>query len=79
MEVGYTVGEKGESFPKEAKFDTVICLTLLNTADDLTALSNFREVLEDQGRAIILVPCGPWLYGSLDEVLAHHRRYTRNS
>ena len=29
------------------------------------------------GRAIVLVPCGPWLYGSLDEVLGHHRRYTR--
>jgi glycosyltransferase involved in cell wall biosynthesis len=78
MEVGYTDGEKGESFPKETKFDTVICLNVVeHLADDLTALSNFREVLEDQGRAIILVPCGPWLYGSLDEVLGHHRRYTR--
>ena len=25
---------------------------------------------------IILVPCGPQLYGSLDEVLGHFRRYT---
>jgi glycosyltransferase involved in cell wall biosynthesis len=78
MEVGYTDGEKGESFPKETKFDTVICLNVVeHLADDLTALSNFREVLEDSGRAIILVPCGPWLFGSLDEVLGHHRRYTR--
>ncbi len=78
MEVGYTDGEKGESFPKEQKFDTVICLNVVeHLADDLTALSNFREVLEDHGRAIILVPCGPWLFGSLDEVLGHHRRYTR--
>src|SRR5258707_1135340 len=78
MEVGFTDGEKGESFPKETKFDTVICLNVVeHLADDLTALSNFREVLEDHGRAIILVPCGPWLYGSLDEVLGHHRRYTR--
>jgi glycosyltransferase involved in cell wall biosynthesis len=78
MEVGYTDGEKAESFPKEQKFDTIICLNVIeHLADDLTALSNFREVLEDHGRAIILVPCGPWLYGSLDEVLGHHRRYTR--
>jgi glycosyltransferase involved in cell wall biosynthesis len=78
MQVGYTDGEKGESFPKETKFDTVICLNVVeHLADDLTALSNFREVLEEHGRAIILVPCGPWLYGSLDEVLGHHRRYTR--
>ena len=33
--------------------------------------------LEPGGRAIILVPCGPKLYGSLDEVLGHFRRYTR--
>jgi glycosyltransferase involved in cell wall biosynthesis len=78
MQVGYTDGEKGESFPKQRKFDTVICLNVVeHLADDLTALSNFREVLEDHGRAIILVPCGPWLFGSLDEVLGHHRRYTR--
>jgi len=78
MEVGYTDGEKGESFPKERKFDTVICLNVVeHLADDLTALTNFRDVLEDRGRAIVLVPCGPWLFGSLDEVLGHHRRYTR--
>ena len=78
MEVGFTDGEKGESFPKETKFDTVICLNVVeHLADDLTALTNFREVLEDRGRAIILVPSGPWLFGSLDEVLGHHRRYTR--
>ena len=78
MEVGFTDGEKSESFPKETKFDTVICLNVVeHLADDLTALTNFREVLEDHGRAIILVPCGPWLFGSLDEVLGHHRRYTR--
>jgi 2-polyprenyl-3-methyl-5-hydroxy-6-metoxy-1,4-benzoquinol methylase len=71
--VGYTDGEKGESFPKETKFDTVICLNVVeHLADDLTALSNFREVLEDQSRAILLVPCGPWLYGPLDQVLGHH-------
>src|SRR6266436_6474299 len=51
MEVGFTDGEKGESFPKETKFDTVICLNVVeHLADDLTALSNFREVLEDHGR-----------------------------
>ena len=78
MRVSYTDGEKGESFPKEQKFDTVICLNVVeHLADDLAALNNIREVLEDHGRAIVLVPCGPWLFGSLDEVLGHHRRYTR--
>jgi len=78
MRVGYTDGGKGDSFPRGKKFDTVICLNVVeHLADDLTALNNFREVLEDQGRAIVLVPCGPWLFGSLDEVLGHYRRYSR--
>jgi len=78
MRVGYTYGDKGESYPKEQKFDTVICLNVVeHLADDLTALNNIRGVLDDGGRAIVLVPCGPWLFGSLDEVLGHQRRYTR--
>jgi len=78
MRVGYTDGEKGESYPKEQKFDTVICLNVVeHLADDLAALNNIRGVLEDGGRAIVLVPCGPWLFGTLDEVLGHQRRYTR--
>jgi hypothetical protein len=40
-------------------------------------LSNIRGALEKNGRAIILVPNGPGLYGTLDRVLGHHRRYTR--
>ena len=78
MRVGYTDGEKGETYPTEQKFDTVIYLNVVeHLADDLTALNNIRSVLEDSGRAIVLVPCGPWLFGTLDEVLGHHRRYTR--
>lgn len=78
MRVGYTDGEKAESYPHEQKFDTVICLNVVeHLADDLAALNNIRDVLEDRGRAIVLVPCGPWLFGSLDEVLGHQRRYTR--
>ena len=77
MRVGYTDGEKGDSYPKEQKFDTVICLNVVeHLADDLGAMNNIREALEERGRAIVLVPCGPWLFGSLDEVLGHHRRYT---
>src|SRR6185503_18960832 len=31
------------------------------------------------GRAIVLVPQGPRLFGTLDEVLEHKRRYTRET
>jgi hypothetical protein len=56
----------------------VICLNVVeHLADDVLALQNIRQALVRGGRAIILVPCGPWLYGSLDKVLGHYRRYTQ--
>jgi hypothetical protein len=55
----------------------VICLNMVeHVADDAAALANIRSVLAADGRAIILVPNGPWNFGTLDQVLGHHRRYT---
>lgn len=80
MNVGFTDAEKSETYPAGEKFDTVICLNVVeHLADDRGALLNIRAALEEGGRAIILVPCGPELYGTLDEVLGHHRRYTRQT
>src|SRR6202167_874435 len=77
MHVGYTDAMNGESFPKGQDFDTVVCLNLIeHVADDVGALRNVHESLRQGGRAVILVPHGPGLYGSLDEVLGHCRRYT---
>lgn len=78
LQVGYTDGEKQDSYPPEKKFDTVICLNVVeHLADDFGALQNIWHALEENGRAIILVPCGPNLFGTLDTVLGHHRRYTK--
>jgi glycosyltransferase involved in cell wall biosynthesis len=78
MRVGYADAMDGQSFPAGQSFDTVVCLNVVeHIEDDVRALQNIREILEDGGRAVILVPCGPWLYGSLDKVLGHYRRYTR--
>jgi glycosyltransferase involved in cell wall biosynthesis len=80
MRVAFTDAEKAASYPKDQTFDTVICLNVVeHLADDRGALLNIRSVLDAGGRAIILVPCGPGLYGTLDEVLGHQRRYTRES
>ncbi len=78
LRVGYTDGEKHDSYPAEEKFDTVICLNVVeHLENDLGALRNIFDALEENGRAIVLVPCGPGLYGTLDKVLGHFRRYTK--
>ena len=61
----------------EGQFDTVVCLNVVeHVKDDLAALRNIRSALAPGGRAIILVPQDQAVYGSLDEVLGHHRRYS---
>ena len=63
------------------EFDTVLCLNVLeHIADDARALGGMRAVLGQRSGAVVLqVPAHPWLYGRLDELAGHHRRYTRAS
>jgi ubiquinone/menaquinone biosynthesis C-methylase UbiE len=57
--------------------DTIVCLNVLeHILDDIGTLKNFYRVLSPGGRAIILVPAIPKLYGKIDEMLMHKRRYT---
>lgn len=59
------------------QMDTVVCLNVVeHIKDDLGALRNIHSALEPGGRAIILVPEGQSIYGSLDEALGHHLRYS---
>jgi glycosyltransferase involved in cell wall biosynthesis len=69
------------SFPKvDGNFDTVVCLNVIEHVDgDVEALRNVRSVLAPNGRAIVLVPRGEKLFGTLDEVLGHRRRYSERS
>ena len=63
--------------PFQGQMDTVICLNVLeHIEDDLEALRNIRSMLEDGGRAVILVPSGQSLFNSLDQELGHFRRYS---
>ncbi len=56
--------------------DTVVCLNVLeHIEDDLAGLRNIHAALMPGGRAIILVPHGQEIYGTLDKALGHFRRY----
>jgi glycosyltransferase involved in cell wall biosynthesis len=58
------------------RFDTVVCLNVVeHVKDDLAALRNIHSALVPGGRAIILVPQDQRVFGTLDEVLGHFRRY----
>jgi glycosyltransferase involved in cell wall biosynthesis len=60
--------------------DTVVCLNVLeHIEDDLQALRNIYSALRKDGRAIILVPFGQEIYGTLDTALGHFRRYSHAS
>jgi len=77
LNVQFTDASVEKSYPAE-EFDTVICLNVIeHLKDDEGALRNMRVRMKKSGRAIILVPNGPGIYGSLDRVLGHYRRYTR--
>lgn len=61
----------------EEQFDTVIAINILQqVANEQAALKNMRDALEPGGRAIVLVPQHPKLYGSLDAALERRERYT---
>ena len=59
--------------------DTVICLNVLeHIENDVAALRRMWDTLVPGGKLILLVPQGPQIFGTLDEVVKHFRRYTRD-
>jgi glycosyltransferase involved in cell wall biosynthesis len=60
------------------QFDTVVCLNVLeHVRDPIAALRNMASVLLPGGRLVLYVPQGQHLYSTLDEVLGHRCRYSR--
>jgi glycosyltransferase involved in cell wall biosynthesis len=61
----------------ESHFDSVVCLNVLEHVErDDVGLQNISAVLAPGGAALILVPRSMQLFGSLDTVLGHVRRYS---
>jgi glycosyltransferase involved in cell wall biosynthesis len=64
----------------QGRFDTVVCLNVLeHVRDPLISLRNIASALETGGRLLLYVPQGQHLYSSLDEVLGHRCRYSREA
>jgi glycosyltransferase involved in cell wall biosynthesis len=59
------------------QMESVVCLNVLeHIEDDLAALRHIHSTLCSGGRAIILVPQGQEIFGTLDAALGHYRRYS---
>ena len=73
------LAEPEDFAPIAGQADTVICLNVLeHIADDAVGLRNISSALAPGGRAIVLVPQDQSIYGTLDEVLGHYRRYSQD-
>ena len=59
-------------------FDTALYVNVLeHIGDDIAELVEARQRLVPGGNVVIFVPAMPSLYGTMDEVSGHHRRYRR--
>jgi len=59
--------------------DSILCSNVLeHIEDDAGAIRNMKAMLGENGRLVLVVPAGEHLYGTLDKVLDHHRRYSRD-
>jgi ubiquinone/menaquinone biosynthesis C-methylase UbiE len=62
------------------KMNSIVCLNVLeHISDDYTALRHMHSVLPKGGRAVLIVPAFESLYGPIDELLGHYRRYSKTS
>jgi len=58
--------------------DTLVCINVLeHMKDDAKVLSDMVLLLQPGGTLILLVPAFPFLYGTIDRVVGHYRRYSR--
>ena len=64
--------------PLRGTVDSVVCLNVLeHVGDEMASLRNIYAALEPGGRAVVLVPNGQEIFGSLDRALGHFHRYSR--
>lgn len=61
-------------------FDTIVCINVLeHIKDDATILATFEQVIENNGRVVLLVPAISQAYGKIDKSVGHFRRYSKSS
>lgn len=63
----------------EESFDTVLsCNVFEHIRSDELAFAHAAKILRPGGCLVLLLPAHAWLFGSLDRLAGHFRRYTRS-
>lgn len=77
-QVGFGDIEKGKYFFGNQKFDSIVCLNVLeHIKDDRLVLKNIFGLLKKGGKLILLVPTHRFLFGEIDRSIGHFRRYEK--
>lgn len=77
-----TINVADPAFASMARYqpDSVVCLNVLeHVQDDALALRHMHCILPAGGKAVLIVPAFESLYGPVDRLLGHYRRYSRKS
>jgi 2-polyprenyl-3-methyl-5-hydroxy-6-metoxy-1,4-benzoquinol methylase len=70
--------ERGKYFFGKKKFDTIICMNVLeHIKNDKKALQNTLKLLKANGILVLLVPAHRILFSNVDKNLGHYRRYSK--
>lgn len=58
--------------------DTIVCINVLeHIHNDAEVMANMFDILKTGDKVVLLVPAFQFLYGSIDSIVGHHRRYSK--
>ena len=78
--VGFGDIEAGKYFFMDQKFDSIVCINVLeHIKNDSKTISNIYSLLKPGGSLVLLVPAHQFLYGEIDKGIGHLRRYNKKS
>lgn len=79
VKVGFGNIEKGEYFFEREKFNSIVCINVLeHLENDEKTLRNLHKLLTSRGVLVLLVPSHKILYGEIDKSIGHFRRYSKS-
>ena len=76
VQLDATLPDEVEKYSQKQQFDTIVYLDQLAKSDnEITILTGIKQLLTPDGRLILTVPLGRWLFGSVDRSVGRVKRY----